>query len=189
MDGGFSRVPQVALVVKNRSANAGDKRGVGLIPGLERSPGEGNGNSLWYSCLENSKDRGAWWATVHRVTKSGTLLKRRSTQACMGWGSFARAPAWVSIFIKQSLGLTSLPFVLECFLLSPLWKLESCAILAPGYTTSPLQEASCRVSGSPLVCECHSQGTSLPKSWENLDSSRSFAAASLGLSGKPLPLP
>lgn len=74
-------------------------------------------------------------------------------------------------------------------LLLPLWMLESCAILAPGYTISPLQEASCRVSGSPLVCECHSQGTSLPNSRENLDSSRSFAAASLGLSGKSLPLP
>ena len=42
----------------------------GLILGLGKSPGEGNGNSLQYSCLENSMDRGAWWATVHGVTKS-----------------------------------------------------------------------------------------------------------------------
>lgn len=104
-------------------------------------------------------------------------------------GCFARAPAWVPIFIKKSPGPTSLPLVLECFLLSPLWILVSCAILAPGYTTSRLQEASCRVSLSPLVCECHSQGTSLPNSREYLNSSRSFAAALLGLSGKPLPLP
>ena len=46
VDGGSSRAPQVVLVVKNPSANAGDKRDVGLIPGLERSPGDGNGNSL-----------------------------------------------------------------------------------------------------------------------------------------------
>ena len=43
-----------------------------LIPGLGRSPGEENGNPLQYSCLENSMDRGAWWATVQRVTKSWT---------------------------------------------------------------------------------------------------------------------
>ena len=46
--------------------------GLGLIPGLERSPKEGNGNPLQNSCLENSMDRGAWWATVHGVTKSQT---------------------------------------------------------------------------------------------------------------------
>ena len=51
------------------ASNAGDQ---GSIPGLERSPGEGNGNLLQYSCLENSMDRGPWWATVHGVTKSGT---------------------------------------------------------------------------------------------------------------------
>ena len=42
------------------------------VPGLGRSPGEGNGNPLQYPCLENSMDRGAWWATVHRVAKSWT---------------------------------------------------------------------------------------------------------------------
>ena len=56
-------------VVKNSPANAGD---VGLIPGLGRSPGGGNGNPLWNSCLENPTDRGAWWATVHGVAKSHT---------------------------------------------------------------------------------------------------------------------
>ena len=44
----------------------------GSIPGLGRSPGEGNGNPLQYSCLKNSMDRGAWWATVHGVRKSQT---------------------------------------------------------------------------------------------------------------------
>ena len=44
--------------------------GLGLIPGLGRSPGEGRGNPFQHSCLEDSMDRGAWWATVHRVSKS-----------------------------------------------------------------------------------------------------------------------
>ena len=59
----------VELAVKNPSANAGDVRDVGLIPGSGRSPGRGHGNPLEYSCLENPMDRGAWWATVHGVSK------------------------------------------------------------------------------------------------------------------------
>ena len=51
---------QVGLVVKNPSTNSGDIKDVGLIPGLGRSPGEGNGKPLQYSCLENPMDRGAW---------------------------------------------------------------------------------------------------------------------------------
>ena len=54
-------------VVKNLPANAG---ATGLIPGVGRSPGEGNGNPLQYSGLENPMDRGAWQAIIHRVTKS-----------------------------------------------------------------------------------------------------------------------
>ena len=57
-------------VVKNLPANAGALGGTGSIPGLGRSPGVGNGNLLQYSCLDNSMDRGAWWATVYGVTKS-----------------------------------------------------------------------------------------------------------------------
>jgi len=53
-----------ALVVQNPPANAGD---VGSIPGLGRSPEEGNGNPLQYSCLGNPMDRGAWWARVYGV--------------------------------------------------------------------------------------------------------------------------
>ena len=64
-------VCQVALGVKNPPANAGDKRHVGLIPGSGRSPGEGNGNPLQYSCLENPMDRGAWRVTVHGATRVG----------------------------------------------------------------------------------------------------------------------
>ena len=56
---------QVALVVKNLSASAGDTRYRGLIPWSGRSPGEGNGNPLQYYCLENPMDKGAWQVTVH----------------------------------------------------------------------------------------------------------------------------
>ena len=56
------------------------KRSLGLIPGSRRSPGRGHGNPLQYSCLENSMDRGAWWAQVHRVSKSWTRLKWLSMQ-------------------------------------------------------------------------------------------------------------
>ena len=66
---------QVVLVVKNPPAMAGDRRGVGSIPGLRRSPGGGYGNPLQYFCLENPMDRGARRATVNRVTKSQTQLK------------------------------------------------------------------------------------------------------------------
>ena len=65
-------------MVKNLPTNAGDLRDLGSIPGLGRSPGGGNGSPLWYSCLENPMDRGAWWATVHGVTKSRTRLKQLS---------------------------------------------------------------------------------------------------------------
>ena len=61
-------------MVKNPLVNAGDTRDVGLIPGLGNSLGEGNGNPLQYSCLENPMDRGAWRATVQRVMKSWTGL-------------------------------------------------------------------------------------------------------------------
>ena len=69
----------VALMVKILPANAGDRRDAGLIPRSGRSPGGGHGNPLKYSCLENFMDRGAWWATVHRVTKSWIQLKQLNT--------------------------------------------------------------------------------------------------------------
>ena len=65
---------QVALVVKNMPAIAGDIRDTGSIPGSGRSPGGGHGNLLQYSWLENPMDRGAWQAIVHSVTKSWTRL-------------------------------------------------------------------------------------------------------------------
>ena len=62
-------------MVKDLPANAGVLRDAGLIPG------GGHGNPLWYSCLENPMDRGAWRDTIHRVAKSQTQLKRLSTHA------------------------------------------------------------------------------------------------------------
>ena len=67
---------QVALVVKNLPANAGDISDVGSIPGSGRNFGVGHGNPLQHSCLENPMDRGAWRATVHRVSKSQTRLEQ-----------------------------------------------------------------------------------------------------------------
>ena len=58
--------------VKNLPVNARGARDMGLIPGSGRFPGVGDGNPFQYSCLENSMDRGAWWATIHVVTKSQT---------------------------------------------------------------------------------------------------------------------
>ena len=65
-------------MVKNPPANAGDSKEVGLLTGSGRFPGEGNGNLIQYSCLENSMDRGAWWAIVHGVAKSQTQLSART---------------------------------------------------------------------------------------------------------------
>ena len=72
--------------VKNPPVNTGV---VGLIPGLGRSPGEGNGNPLQYSCLGNPMDRGAWWATVHGVTKESdeTVTKQQQCNMHIGRGS------------------------------------------------------------------------------------------------------
>ena len=63
---------QVALVVKKLPASAGDIRDTGLIPGLGRSSGGGNGTPFQYSCLESPMDRGVWWAIVPRVAQSDT---------------------------------------------------------------------------------------------------------------------
>ena len=59
-------------MVKNLPANAGDPRDVGSVPGSGRAPGVGKGNPLQYCCLENSMDRGSWWATVHGIRESDT---------------------------------------------------------------------------------------------------------------------
>ena len=67
-------------MVKNTPANAED---VGLISGWGRSPGEGNGNPLLYSCLGNPMDRGAWWATVRGVAKESGMTKQQQRVSIM----------------------------------------------------------------------------------------------------------
>jgi len=70
----FSRQEWASLASSDGEESACNMGDLSSIPGLERPPGGGNGNPLWYSCLENSMDRRAWWATVHGVAKSWTLL-------------------------------------------------------------------------------------------------------------------
>ena len=68
---------------KESACNAGVAGDTGSIPGLGRSPGEGQGNPLQYSCLDNPMDRGAWWATVYKVSKSWTRRKQFSRKTSM----------------------------------------------------------------------------------------------------------
>ena len=78
-------------MVKNPPANAGNIRDMGSVPGWGRSPGGGHDNPLQYSCLENPKDRGAWWTTGHRVAKSW-------------FGPQGADLGTVSLFLKYPLG-------------------------------------------------------------------------------------
>ena len=66
----YAQLPRWQLVLKNLPANGGDPRDSGSIPGLQRSPGIGNGNPLQSSCLENSMDRGVWWTTQSEGSQS-----------------------------------------------------------------------------------------------------------------------
>ena len=101
----------MVLVVKNLPANAGDVRDLGLIPGSGRFPGGGHGNPLQYSCPENPLDRGAYWATVHRVSKTWTWLQWFTTQASirMSQNSQLVNPwiSWSGLFLISHLHLHS----------------------------------------------------------------------------------
>ena len=74
----FVLVCIVALLVKNLPTNAGDRRDTSLIPASGRSPGEGNGSPLQYSCLGNPIDIGVWWATIHGVSRSQTQTNQQA---------------------------------------------------------------------------------------------------------------
>ena len=94
---------------KEPIANAGDIRDMSLTPRLRRSPGGGHGSPFQYSWLQNPMDRGAWWATVHRVAKSQIWPKRLSVRA---WDIYSKGA------VLDSLGIV--PFVylwLICFML------------------------------------------------------------------------
>ena len=77
-------------MVKNPPANAGDVRDEGLIPGSGRFPAEGNHNPPQYSCLENSRDKVAWWAVVHGVTKNWTQLVTKQMKKLLVLGGGPR---------------------------------------------------------------------------------------------------
>ena len=85
-------------MVKNPPTNAGDARDAGSIPGLERPPGEGNDNTLQYSCLGNPMDRGAWLATDHGIVKRWTFLSGKKTT------SVGKEKAFSSILLDVHLG-------------------------------------------------------------------------------------
>ena len=138
----------MALVVKNLLANAEDSRDMGSIPGWGRSPGGGHGNPLQYSCLENSLDRGAWWATVNGVTNSCTQLKRLSTHAPYGsmdhglprvWHSWNcgnisfRVFSWVWVVRRwlywRFLPLRKPPYLLEAWVAQPWLVLQALLFL------------------------------------------------------------
>ena len=97
-------------MVKNPPANAGNTGDAGLITGLERSLGGGNGNPLQYSCMKSPMDKGAWWSTVRGVAKRRTQLKRLST-----WSSQLYAPA-------KKIGITSKPQIFEAYLKQMQWR-------------------------------------------------------------------
>ena len=98
---------KVALEIKNPFANAGDIRGVGLIPGSGRSPGGGNGNPLQYSCLGNVMNKGVWQAIVHGVAESDMteyagMETNKTEQTCLEYSTQRRqnthehSPGWAT---------------------------------------------------------------------------------------------
>ena len=125
----------MALVVKNLPANAGEIRDAGSIPESGRFPGEGNGNPLQYSYLENSIDRATWQPTIHRLTMRQTWLKWLSMHAhrqCLTEGISA---TWSSYLPSWSCGLC-VTLMSKCRLIScgkcriyhfgGLWRQEVC---------------------------------------------------------------
>ena len=109
----------LAQTVKNLPNNAGD---LGLIPGWERSLGEGNSNPLQYSCPENSMDRGAWWVTVHGVAKSWTWLSNRHFHFHWWRHTFSQ-----SFTLKNSTTMNILKHT-HPFAQDPQYRLQACSI-------------------------------------------------------------
>ena len=174
----------MALVVKNPPANSGDVRDTGLTPGLGRAPGWRHGNPLQYSCLENPMDRGAWRATVHRVTEWATT--EVTQYACTHVFPLTPIPgfstgltsasgdkhALISVFLQLALFLTH---TMGCQDLMTWWWtihghcLEDCfpMCLSGDLWSSP--KSSC------LLCPV------FPCTWGRVGSSRIFQAHSLPL--------
>ena len=130
-------------VVKNPPANAGDTGDKGLILGLERSPGEGHGNSLQYSCLGNPMDRGAWWAAVHGVAKGSDTTKQlnnnNENQGALGEST------WLSVGIYSTVHSGVLVFLWDV----SHWLLADQHRTLPPYHELPIFKASLRPQGPP----------------------------------------
>ena len=110
---------QVAPVVKNPPANAGDAGDTSLIPRSGKSPGGGNGTPLQYSCLENSMGRGTRQATAHGVAKSQTQLSTHSIQCLVTLSIFSCAFWYLHnffFFFFRNIYLNPLPVFLLCSL-------------------------------------------------------------------------
>ena len=90
------------LSCKESTCSAGDAGDMGLIPGSRRSPGGGNSNPLWYSCLENQTDRGAWQSTVHEVTKSWMWLSNWTTPPFSVLTAFCQDSEWHRVWEKKN---------------------------------------------------------------------------------------
>ena len=158
-------------VVKDPHANVGDIRDVGSIPGLGRSPGEGNGNPPQYSCLKNPMERGAWQATVHRVAKSWTPLNPLST------GQKKRHKLWIELFREQCIFCTSESprRKQNSILMVQLWKKESesevihsCPTLCDPVDCSPPGSSVHGILQARVlewVAISFSRGSSRPRNW------------------------
>ena len=117
-----------------------ETRDMGLIPGLGRSPGGGHGNPLQYSCLENPKDRGAWWTIVYRVEKSQRWLKWHSTPRNTNLVSFNCTTSWC--FLGSDLFWSKIAIKVMLDLL-----LSNCCISEPitHFSASHLLRAHCTI--------------------------------------------
>ena len=126
---------------------------MGLIPGLGRSPGEGHGNPLQYSCLENSMDRRAWQATVHGVAKSWTQLKQLTMHACTGlWSKKSQGLIVIhSLFESSLINLYDTSVQFSRSVMSTLWPQK------PQHTRLPCPSPTPRVHPNPcpLYQWCH----------------------------------
>ena len=174
---------QVALVVRNLPANAGDVRDKSSIPGSGRCPGGEHGNPLQYSCLENSTDRGAWWATVHGAAKSRAWLSSHTRTHGMSrpathW--YLKSCPWKSLFIfapKPSpsryrlsvYGATPSTWNFQILLVSSspaFWMIYGCAALALLQLVPLLSTSYHLTSTVAIPSPPHSPRSGLPRlSW------------------------
>ena len=132
-------------VVKNLPTNAGD---MSSIPGSGRSSGEGNGNPLQYSCLENSTDSRAWWATVRGVTKSGTRLRNQATTTLLLIES--------SSFYAHNLSSTHVLLNLHCLYHSLGWTFLALLNFWLSNTTCRILVSRPGIEPSPAAAEARS---------------------------------